>query len=377
MSTALVPTQPHANGVMLAAPDLAERRRLLSDLIMRNGSEAQVDLVMHLCGHYGLDPLLKHLVLINGSAYITRDGLLHIAHQSGQFDGIEVALERLEDGEWAATCTVYRKDKSRPFRYTVYQKEHQQGGGGAWGKYPRAMLAKTAEVACLRRAFDVSLGAVEELGYDGHSPQSSIGQVVEIAEGELVQDRPPPAAPARPTRAALPAGKIETWDDDDLLTVCAGDYPAAQQRRAATVYFDRATDKGGLTARWKAAVRAGLSREIADPVAKSAAEALDEREPGAYQHHAREDGQPVLGDTPDERLAMLARIRAAMAAAGKTEAEVNTFCYATWKQPAIETLSAAEAEELVAILEARGDEDEGAPAAEPVQYADDGDEVPF
>lgn len=179
----------HSNGAAaLTAPDLEERRQLLANVIMRNGTPAQVDLVMHLCSRYGLDPLLKHIVLINGAPYVTRDGLLHIAHASGKFDGIEVELTQARDGEWAATCTVWRKGSDRPIRYTAYQKEHQPAnvGASAWKQYPRAMLQKCAEVMTLRRAFDVSLGAVEELGYDGQQPQSSIGQVVTIERPQLI-----------------------------------------------------------------------------------------------------------------------------------------------------------------------------------------------
>lgn len=161
------------------------RKDLFRRLIVREGDPAKVDLALLICRQYGFDPILKHVVLINGSVYVTRDGLLHIAHASGQFDGIEVSLTQLHGGEWAATATVYRKDMTRPIRYTVFQGEHtpdKVDGKSAWGKYPRAMLAKCAEVAALRRAFDVSLGAVEELGYDGVAPSSSIGTVTVVEE---------------------------------------------------------------------------------------------------------------------------------------------------------------------------------------------------
>ena len=39
---------------------------------------------------YDLDPLLKHLILVEGRPYVTREGLLWIAHRSGELDGIEV-----------------------------------------------------------------------------------------------------------------------------------------------------------------------------------------------------------------------------------------------------------------------------------------------
>lgn len=117
---------------------------------------------------------------------------------------------------------------------------------------------------------------------------------------------------------------------------------------------------------------------MAVPIYDAVRQGIEEREPGAYQRRARADGQPVLGATPEERQAMLARIRAAMAADGKTEAQVNNYVYATWKQPAIETLSADGAEELIAILGARGDDEGDAPASIiHERYPDDTDDVPF
>ena len=44
------------------------------------------ELALAIAKRYNLDLLLKHLVLIQGRAYITRNGLLHIAHRSEQFE---------------------------------------------------------------------------------------------------------------------------------------------------------------------------------------------------------------------------------------------------------------------------------------------------
>lgn len=118
----------------------------------------QRELAINIAARYDLDLLLKHLVLIEGRPYITRDGLIHVAHRSGVFDGIETTEPTLsEDGFWRSTCSVYRKDMSRPFTYT--------------GRYPRAgqntrfapeMAVKVGEVMALRRAFDVAAPAAEE-----------------------------------------------------------------------------------------------------------------------------------------------------------------------------------------------------------------------
>ena len=74
---------------MITAPapkalDLA----LLKAIGLDRAAPEQRELAIHIADRYGLDLMLKHLVLIDGKPYVTRDALLHIAHRSGQFDGI-------------------------------------------------------------------------------------------------------------------------------------------------------------------------------------------------------------------------------------------------------------------------------------------------
>jgi len=126
----------------------------------------QRELAVNLATRYDLDLLLKHLVIIEGRAYITRDGLIHVAHRSGQFDGIEVTRPVLDDRYWRATCSVFRKDMSHPF---VYHGRYPAAGGNA--KYNEEMAVKVAEVATLRRAFDVSAPTVEERWEDAAPPE--------------------------------------------------------------------------------------------------------------------------------------------------------------------------------------------------------------
>lgn len=183
--------------------DPREEEALTRDLILKSATPGQLRLVLGICNRYGFDPLLKHVVIVSNNIYVTRDGLLHLAHASGQFDGIEVALAQMPDGEWSATATVYRKDMSRPIRYTTFEREHKptNPGQSAWGKYPRAMLAKTAEVAALRRAFDVSLGTAEEIGYDGANGRTSLGEARSIETEAPAQITAPVEAVALYTEA--------------------------------------------------------------------------------------------------------------------------------------------------------------------------------
>lgn len=110
------------------------------------------------CERYGLDPLLKHVIVIPGAGvYVTRDGRLHAAHRSGQFDGMEVLDMSETQSHWTARVAVYRKDMSRPF---TFMGRYPKNGSNK--QYGPEMAVKVAEVASLRRAFSLELPSLEE-----------------------------------------------------------------------------------------------------------------------------------------------------------------------------------------------------------------------
>ena len=117
----------------------------------------QQKLALAIAERYDLDLLLKHLVMIEGRPYITRDGLLHVAHRSGQLDGIETTEPAVVDGFWRSTCSVYRKDMGHAF---TYGGRYPTSGGNQ--KFAPEMAVKVGEVMALRRAFDVSAPVLEE-----------------------------------------------------------------------------------------------------------------------------------------------------------------------------------------------------------------------
>ena len=127
-----------------------------------NPADPKSQAVVSIAQRYGLDPVLKHVIVLpKGGAYITRDGLLHVAHRSGQLDGIVVEQEPTlsEDGkEWVARVSVWRKDMGHPF---TFPGRYPVGGGNR--DYPQEMALKAAEAHALRRAFDVTgLPALDE-----------------------------------------------------------------------------------------------------------------------------------------------------------------------------------------------------------------------
>jgi hypothetical protein len=111
----------------------------------------QAHAVAAVCKRYGLDPLLNHVRIVEHQVYPTRDGMLHVAHQSGQLDGIVVDEERRNtaDDGWTAYVSVWRKDMSHPFRYGAQCKDREGKPDGP------AMALARAERRALRRAFDI------------------------------------------------------------------------------------------------------------------------------------------------------------------------------------------------------------------------------
>lgn len=140
----------------LALPQV-DQAAILRHLNINPNDPAAQALIM-VCQRYDLDPILKHALLIKGRLYVTRDGLLHVAHRSGVFDGMEVIDQGESQTHYTAKVSVWRKDMGRPFSYIGrYPKSGQIAKD-----YGPEMAVKVAEVMALRRAFDVALGAAEE-----------------------------------------------------------------------------------------------------------------------------------------------------------------------------------------------------------------------
>lgn len=207
-----------ADTLMQTMADSHERDRLLRNLIMPKATPEQLDLVLAICERYNLDPLLRHVLIVSGNLYVTRDGLRHLAWQSGEFDGYGPIIESQDEkGKWVVTVSVYRKGIHRPFSATAYQSESENTSSPVWRSHPRLMTGKTAEVMVLRMAFGVSLSGAEEIGFDD-SNQTKLGEArfVESAPTQIAAPREkaaPPPLPAEP----LPAEEFRRFIDAFLI----------------------------------------------------------------------------------------------------------------------------------------------------------------
>lgn len=172
-----------------------------------NPTDPRSQAVVAVAQRYDLDPLLKHVIVIpKGGVYITRDGLLHVAHRSGQLDGIVVEQEPTlsEDGkEWVSRVSVYRKDMGHPF---TFPGRYPVNGGNR--DYAQEMALKAAEAHALRRAFDVTgLPALDEQRPEESRQPSGLGAAlaqqetrdepsVDVDTGEIVEELPIEDGPA-------------------------------------------------------------------------------------------------------------------------------------------------------------------------------------
>lgn len=150
---------------------------------------------------YDLDPLLNELAVISTKQglrpYITRDGLLTIAHRSGFFDGM--TTDDLHEGEsgWGATVTVWRKDMSHGFTYSAgcgkQEPQAQQGHG------PEMALAR-AERRALHRAFNIpTTGGEWDAPPEHDAPSGEAAAAVEVGSTPSPPS-PPPELPPEPER---------------------------------------------------------------------------------------------------------------------------------------------------------------------------------
>ena len=201
--------------------DQRRKAALLRAIGLDKVTESERELALAIAKKYELDLLLRHAMIIDGKLYVTRDGLLWIAHRSGMLDGIEVTEPEIVTlpgvGEfWRAICSVYRKDMSRPF---VYAGRYPVNGQNR--KFAPEMAVKTAEVMALRRAFNVSAPAYEER-WDLPTVQADVDAVSTPQQpprtlAERVQER---RASVGPPISSRPAGPSP--DEDDEVTQSMG-----------------------------------------------------------------------------------------------------------------------------------------------------------
>lgn len=157
-----------------------EKLQLIKSMFAIGADDNEFKLLIYMSKKYRLDILTKQIWCVKfagkpAQIYSGRDGFLEVAQGYSVFDGMETILQIVNepfkvtywdketkkqgtfgrDFQYAATCTVYRKDRSHPISVMVYESEYTTGRN-LWVTKPRTMIGKVAESQCLRKSFSIS-----------------------------------------------------------------------------------------------------------------------------------------------------------------------------------------------------------------------------
>lgn len=140
----------------------AELIQTIRHMYAKGATDPEFKIFCEMARLTGLNPMLKLIWCVKNEnrpdlpaqIYVSRDGLLAIAHRSGQFNGMESGTKKNEDGDEVGWCTVWRKDMDHPFHSEILRKEYDTQKA-LWKDKPATMSIKVAEAHCLRRAFDI------------------------------------------------------------------------------------------------------------------------------------------------------------------------------------------------------------------------------
>jgi phage recombination protein Bet len=140
-----------------------------------DATQEEFRLFLELSKRYNLDPFKRQIFLIKNkkrlnepaTIMVSHAGMLHLAHESGKFGGMETYVITksgkpeliCEPNEIkGAVCYIYRSDCQKPIMHAVSFKEYYrrmpEGYKNIWDEKPITMIKKVAEAGALRRAFD-------------------------------------------------------------------------------------------------------------------------------------------------------------------------------------------------------------------------------
>lgn len=118
-----------------------------------------------------LNPMTKEIYFMKTRAgqiqpIVSVDGWIRKINEHPQFDGIEFDDVRDDKGKLVAmTCTIYRKDRSRPIKVTEEFDECARNGGPVWKSAPYRMMRNRTLCQCARIAFGMA-GVMEPDEYE-------------------------------------------------------------------------------------------------------------------------------------------------------------------------------------------------------------------
>lgn len=198
-----------------------EKIDLIRKTVAKDANDLELQMFLHLCGQYQLDPFLKEIYFMKRKVWnaykngydevptmmVSRDGFLSIAHKSGQFGGMKTVCLVSPTGTLSmqeseitpqgfnlvgAKCTVWNKSFPYPVEqsvsfneYCVFTKDGKRQG--LWNTKPETMIKKVAEAQALRKAFNVHGVYLQEemeseIARDSMREMDNISDTLKLAE---------------------------------------------------------------------------------------------------------------------------------------------------------------------------------------------------
>jgi phage recombination protein Bet len=221
MSQALTISPPQSALAVMAGRLQCDPAKLLGTLkstVFKGATDEELMALTVVANQYGLNPFLKEIHAFAGKGggivpIVGIDGWLRIINDHPQMDGIETDYTLDSAGQpISCTCTIWRKDRSRPVKVTEYLSECRRPTD-PW-KMPFRMLRHKAEIQAARVAF--GLGGIydEDEAHDMKPAQARVVPAANVPEflpppqmqlpsGDP-EPEPDPRRTARKTAAAAP-----------------------------------------------------------------------------------------------------------------------------------------------------------------------------
>jgi len=212
-----------------------------------NVTDAQMAALMLVAGQYHLNPFTKEIYAFpdrnNGIVPVVGvDGWSRIINSDPQFDGIE-----FDQDEESCTCSIYRKDRSRPIKVTEYLSECKRDGVGPWKSHPKRMLRHKAMIQCARLAF----------GFVGIYDQDEAERIAESASSQPVAAKTPMAAAEQNA-----SDGYEAYEAEHLQVLRDAAMTSEQALQDAFTALPKSALKNAFWARNKDALKAAAAASV-------------------------------------------------------------------------------------------------------------------
>lgn len=175
-------------------------------------TEAMVMTFLIVCNQYDLNPFLREIYpFIDGEGnlkiVVGVDGWIKTALRQSQYDGHEFSEHIDADGKlFAVTCSMYRKDRTRPIKMIEYMAECKMGTK-PWEQWPHRMLHHKAFIQSARYAFGMGSIIDDDEAERIRSVNGASHTILE--EPRRLSDADKPALAPPPTQSAAPAVAAE------------------------------------------------------------------------------------------------------------------------------------------------------------------------